>query len=113
MKRIMIILAALSVGLAAAVWGVLLGAVPQALSELSEEVAAGLYFAAAFALLAGTAVALFGDRCIQFFGAVSAVVAFLGLAALHSTHTHNERLAEDAGKTKGAIAETTLVRNGD
>lgn len=90
MKAILTLLTVLSLVLGTGVWAVLLSWPPETVAGLGETMSAMFYFGSIFALLAGAAACAFGDRCLQFLAAVGCVVAFLGLAAFHSTHTHRD-----------------------
>jgi hypothetical protein len=90
MKAILTLLTVLSLVLGTGVWAALLSWTPETIAALGEMPSAVFYFGTIFALFAGGAVCAFGDRCIQFLGAVACVVALLGLAAFHSTHTHDD-----------------------
>jgi hypothetical protein len=91
MKRLFRLLSILAFALSAGVWVVLLAWPPEAIAGLGETAASALYFIAILGIVTGALVWAFGDRCIQFIGAVCAVVAFIGLAAFHSTHTSSHR----------------------
>ncbi len=92
MRRILTTIATASAGAAGALWFALIRLAPAGIASLSEFAATGLYTLALVAILCGGVALAAADRSpIQFFGGLATVVAFLGLAALHTSYTRSRR----------------------